>query len=33
MDGVVYNPLTRQFSLSQKDIDVNYLAAFARPEA
>ncbi|NDE57024.1 MAG: 3-demethylubiquinone-9 3-O-methyltransferase, partial [Gammaproteobacteria bacterium] len=31
MDGVVYNPLTGQFNLSPKDIDVNYLAAFQRP--
>ncbi len=31
MDGVVYNPLTGQFNLSPKDIDVNYLAAFKRP--
>jgi 2-polyprenyl-6-hydroxyphenyl methylase/3-demethylubiquinone-9 3-methyltransferase len=32
MEGIVYNPLTRQFSLSRRDIDVNYLAAFAKPE-
>jgi 2-polyprenyl-6-hydroxyphenyl methylase/3-demethylubiquinone-9 3-methyltransferase len=32
LEGIVYNPLTRQFSLSRRDIDVNYLAAFARPE-
>lgn len=31
MDGIAYNPLTGQFSLS-RDLDVNYLAAFARPE-
>ena len=31
MEGVVYNPLTGQFNLSTKDIDVNYLAAFKRP--
>ncbi|MFZ4653381.1 MAG: bifunctional 2-polyprenyl-6-hydroxyphenol methylase/3-demethylubiquinol 3-O-methyltransferase UbiG [Methylococcaceae bacterium] len=31
MEGVVYNPLTGQFNLSPKDIDVNYLAAFKRP--
>ncbi len=31
MDGVIYNPLTGQFNLSPKDIDVNYLAAFKRP--
>lgn len=30
MDGIVYNPLTRQFSLSKDDIDVNYLAAFVK---
>jgi len=29
--GVVYNPLTGQFNLSPKDIDVNYLAAFEKP--
>lgn len=32
LEGIVYNPLTRQFSLSRRDLDVNYLAAFARPE-
>ncbi len=31
MEGVTYNPLTNQFSLGA-DIDVNYLAAFLRPE-
>lgn len=31
MDGIAYNPITGQFSLS-RDLDVNYLAAFARPE-
>ena len=31
MEGVVYNPLTGQFNLSPKDIEVNYLAAFKRP--
>jgi len=31
MDGIVYNPITEQFSLSRKDIDVNYLAAFGKP--
>ncbi len=29
MEGVSYNPLTRQFNLG-RDIDVNYLAAFVR---
>lgn len=33
MDGIVYNPLTQQFSLSRRDLDVNYLAAFGKPEA
>lgn len=33
LEGIVYNPLTRQFSLSRRDIAVNYLAAFAKPEA
>jgi 2-polyprenyl-6-hydroxyphenyl methylase/3-demethylubiquinone-9 3-methyltransferase len=32
MEGIVYNPLTRQFNLSRRDIDVNYLAAYTRPE-
>ena len=32
LEGIVYNPLTQQFSLSRRDIDVNYLAAFSRPE-
>jgi 2-polyprenyl-6-hydroxyphenyl methylase/3-demethylubiquinone-9 3-methyltransferase len=32
MEGVVYNPLTQQFNLSRRDIDVNYLAAFGKPE-
>jgi 2-polyprenyl-6-hydroxyphenyl methylase/3-demethylubiquinone-9 3-methyltransferase len=31
LEGVTYNPLTGQFSLSLKDIDVNYLAAFEKP--
>jgi 2-polyprenyl-6-hydroxyphenyl methylase/3-demethylubiquinone-9 3-methyltransferase len=31
MEGVSYNPLTQQFMLG-RDIDVNYLAAFARSE-
>lgn len=31
MVGIEYNPLTRRFSLG-RDIDVNYLAAFRRPE-
>jgi 2-polyprenyl-6-hydroxyphenyl methylase/3-demethylubiquinone-9 3-methyltransferase len=33
LEGVTYNPLTGQFSLSAKDIDVNYLAAFEKPTA
>lgn len=32
LEGVAYNPLTQQFSLSS-NVDVNYLAAFQRPEA
>jgi 2-polyprenyl-6-hydroxyphenyl methylase/3-demethylubiquinone-9 3-methyltransferase len=32
MEGISYNPLTRQFSLGS-DLDVNYLAAFRRPAA
>ncbi|WAK00819.1 bifunctional 2-polyprenyl-6-hydroxyphenol methylase/3-demethylubiquinol 3-O-methyltransferase UbiG [Methylobacter sp. YRD-M1] len=31
MAGIEYNPLTKRFSLG-RDIDVNYLAAFRRPE-
>ena len=31
LEGVIYNPLTGQFALSPKDLDVNYLAAFQRP--
>jgi 2-polyprenyl-6-hydroxyphenyl methylase/3-demethylubiquinone-9 3-methyltransferase len=31
MAGIEYNPLTKRFSLG-RDIDVNYLAAFKRPE-
>jgi 2-polyprenyl-6-hydroxyphenyl methylase / 3-demethylubiquinone-9 3-methyltransferase len=31
LEGVTYNPLTDQFNLSPKDIDVNYLAAFEKP--
>ena len=33
LDGIVYNPLTAQFNLSRKDLDVNYLAAFEKPAA
>ncbi len=32
MEGVSYHPLTRQFSLG-RDMDVNYMASFARTEA
>ncbi len=31
MIGIQYNPLTKNFSLG-KDIDINYIAAFKRPE-
>ena len=31
MIGIQYNPLTKSFSLSD-DIDINYIAAFKRPE-
>lgn len=31
MTGIQYNPLTKRFSLSD-DIDINYIAAFKRPE-
>ncbi len=33
LDGVVYSPITGQFSLNRRDIDVNYLAAFQKPAA
>lgn len=29
--GIEYNPFTKSFSLG-KDIDVNYIAAYQRPE-
>lgn len=32
MEGIVYNPLTRQFHLG-RDVGVNYLAAFVKAEA
>jgi 2-polyprenyl-6-hydroxyphenyl methylase/3-demethylubiquinone-9 3-methyltransferase len=32
LEGIVYDPFTQQFSLSRRDLDVNYLAAFAKPE-
>ncbi len=31
INGLVYNPLTRRFSLSQADVDVNYIAHFIKP--
>lgn len=31
LEGVVYNPLTGQFNLSPRDIEVNYLAAYEKP--
>ena len=31
MIGIHYNPLTKNFSLND-DIDINYIAAFKRPE-
>ena len=31
MTGIEYNPFNKRFSLG-KDIDVNYIAAFKRPE-
>ena len=31
MTGLVYNPLTRQFRLSPKDVSVNYMVRAARP--
>ena len=33
MTGLVYNPLTRRYSLDERDVDVNYLLAARRPEA
>lgn len=32
LQGMVYNPLTRRYSLSQKDVAVNYLVHARRPE-
>ena len=32
MTGMHYNPLTRQYSLSNKNVDVNYLVACRKPE-
>ena len=32
LTGLVYNPLTRAFRLDPSDVDVNYLAAFARDD-
>jgi 2-polyprenyl-6-hydroxyphenyl methylase/3-demethylubiquinone-9 3-methyltransferase len=29
--GLVYNPLTREYRLAERDVDVNYLVAFRRP--
>jgi 2-polyprenyl-6-hydroxyphenyl methylase/3-demethylubiquinone-9 3-methyltransferase len=29
--GLVYTPITRQFSLSKSDMDVNYLLAASKP--
>jgi 2-polyprenyl-6-hydroxyphenyl methylase/3-demethylubiquinone-9 3-methyltransferase len=31
MQGMTYNPLTRQFRLSERDVSVNYLLATRRP--
>ena len=31
MSGMTYNPITRQYRLDARDVDVNYLAAFRRP--
>lgn len=31
ISGLVYNPLTRRFSVSETDVDVNYLAHFVKP--
>ncbi|CAL1239351.1 bifunctional 2-polyprenyl-6-hydroxyphenol methylase/3-demethylubiquinol 3-O-methyltransferase UbiG [Candidatus Methylocalor cossyra] len=33
LQGIVYNPLSGRFRLDPRDIDVNYLAAFGKPEA
>ena len=30
--GMVYNPLQKNFSISENDIDVNYIAHFLKPE-
>lgn len=31
ISGLIYNPLTRRFSLSDSDVDVNYIAHFVKP--
>ncbi|MGE3926256.1 MAG: bifunctional 2-polyprenyl-6-hydroxyphenol methylase/3-demethylubiquinol 3-O-methyltransferase UbiG [Lautropia sp.] len=31
LTGLAYNPLTRQYRLTDGDVDVNYLAAFVKP--
>lgn len=33
MTGLVYNPITKKYSLNPKDIDVNYMIATDKPEA
>jgi|SRR5690554_2922950 len=30
--GIVYNPLTRQFKLSERDVDVNYIMRLHKPQ-
>lgn len=32
MTGLVYNPLTKQYSLNPRDLDVNYMIATEKPE-
>lgn len=32
MTGLTYNPLTRQYALNPKDVDVNYMIACSKPE-
>lgn len=31
ISGLIYNPLTRRFSLSDADVDVNYITHFVKP--
>jgi len=32
MTGMIYNPITQEYSLKDQDVDVNYLVATRREE-